>query len=180
MAKKRIKSTAVSAAQTLDEAREKIARIGYLQRRISDIENAMNDEVAALKERFAAAASPMLDEVDDLFDEVQTWAEANRNELCDGARKSAMLSSGEIGWRFTPYSVKVSKVAEVLERLKKARLTRFIRRSETVNKEAILECAANRERAAKVDGIEVLQTEEFYIKPFETELEKAVKCKRVA
>ncbi len=60
-------------------------------------------------------------------------------------------------------------VDAVLTRLHIMGLNQFIRRKEEVNKEAILETPFAHP-VRQVDGITIMQREEFIVAPFETEL----------
>ena len=160
----------VSVPQTRDDANTAIRLIGIDQRELARIEANMNDELAAVRERYEANASPLRDAIQSRIDGVQIWAEANRATLTrDGKVKTAQLPAGELAWRITPPSVTVRGLEAVLQRLHVMGLKEFIRPKEEINKEAILETpTAHPVRA--VEGISITQREEFLITPFETEL----------
>lgn len=156
--------------QTRDQVVEAIAEIGRRQRERSRIQAAMNDELAALKQRYEQEAAPHASVITDLASGVQTWCEAHRDELTQaGKTKTANLASGEIRWRVRPPSVAVRSLETVLQALRDLRLSRFIRVKEELNKEAVL---AEPEAVKHVKGITVTQKEDFVIVPFETELEE--------
>lgn len=156
--------------QSRDDANTAIRLIGIDQRELARIEADMNDELAAVRERHEAAATPLRDAVQARIDGVQIWAEANRAALTrDNKTKTAQLPAGELTWRTTPPSVAVRGLEAVLTRLHVMGLDQFIRKKEEVNKEAILETpTAHPVRA--VEGITIVQREEFSVLPFETEL----------
>ncbi len=156
--------------QNRDQANECIAEIGRLQRERDRIRADMNDEVAAVKERHEAQALPLAEKIRHLSAGVQLWCEANRSELTQGGKvKFAMLAAGKINWRMRPPKVALRGKDKIIEALKAMGLSRFIRVTEEVNKEAIL---AEAEIAGAVPGISITRGEDFVITPHETELEE--------
>lgn len=172
MAKARVKSAAVAVVvpQTRDQVVEAIAEIGRRQRERDRITAQMNDELAAVKQRFEQAARPHAEAIRSLTQGVQIWCEANRAALTEGGRtKTARLASGEVRWRMTPPKIVLKGIETVLQALRMSGLQRFIRTKEEVNKDALLMEPAV---ARLVPGVSVVQAEEFVIVPFETELEE--------
>jgi phage host-nuclease inhibitor protein Gam len=163
-------AAAVPIPQSRDQVIEAIAEIGRRQRERERIQAAMNDEIAAIKQRYEQEAAPHAEAIRALSAGVHTWCEANRTELTQGNKvKFAQLASGEVKWRMRPPRVGVRSVELVLDALKAAGLARFIRTKEEINKEAIL---AEPEAVASIKGITITQGEDFVIVPFETSLEE--------
>lgn len=169
MAKQRIKAKAVKVPQSREEASERVAEIGILQRKVAELEVEMNAELARVKKAHEDAAAPSNQAIEAKFEAVHAWAAAHREELCPGRKKTVKLTSGEISWRMTPRAVALKKVKDVIAELKRRRLKRFIRITEAVDKEAILKAPT---AVAKVAGITIGQREEFVVKPCLTEIEK--------
>ena len=169
----RIRSEAVETVpQSREEASEAVAAIGRAQRERERIAAAMNDELAALRQTYEAAALPHATAIAKLSAGVQTWCEANREELTRaGKTKTVELASGRICWRWRPYKVTVRGVEAVLAALKEKGLAKFIRIKREVNRDAIL---AEAGAVADVPGITVERGEDFVIVPYETELEEVV------
>jgi len=168
----RVKTPAaqVPIPQSREDAVAAVAEIGRRQRERTRIETALNDEIAGIKARYEEAARPHAEAIKALTEGVHMWCEANRASLTEGGKvKSANLSSGDIGWRSSPPRVKVTGVSAVIELIKSLKLNRFLRVKEEINKEAML---AEPEAATAIKGVEIIQTEEFWIKPYETELEE--------
>lgn len=170
--KQRVKSRAIEdAPQTKDEVAVQIALIGGKERERQIIEAQMNDELAAIREKYESKARPLAEEINQLFIGVQGWCEAHRDELTmNGKVKTHAFCSGEVKWRTRPPSVSLKNIEQVIEALKSLDLKRFIREKEEVNKEAIL---AEPEAVKGVRGITIKKDEEdFVIEPFKTELEQ--------
>ena len=166
----RIKTPAAATPQTIAEVQSDIRKIGDLQRQHARVSADLNDKIAKLTEEAAPNLEALSKQLISLQKGVQTYCEANREELC-GKGKTANLVTGEVQWRQRPPSVKVTGTDAVLAWLKKMGLDRFIRTKEEVNKEAML----NEQEAAKdVPGI-TIQTgvEDFVIVPFEVDTEVA-------
>lgn len=169
--KKRIKAPAVPAPATLEDAEFLLGEIGLLQREVVRIETVMNDQLSAIKEDYEREAQKLNEFVNDKFEALHIFAEANRAVLLKGNLKTASLATGEISWRMTPPKVTVTGAAKVIERLKSAGLFDLVRVAEEVDKNAIL---ADRKRVQGIKGIMISQKEEFVAKPYESQIEKAV------
>jgi phage host-nuclease inhibitor protein Gam len=157
-------------AQSRDEVVEAIAEIGRRQRERQRLEATMNDELAAIKQKYEEDAAPANEKIRELSKGVQAWCEANRAELTQAGKvKHANLPSGEVKWRMRPPSVAVRGVEAVIDLLKRMNLGRFVRSKEEINKEAIL---LEPDAVAQVPGIKITQAEDFVIVPFESQLEE--------
>lgn len=169
---KRIKTDAAPfvVPQSKDQVNESIADIGRLQRERERLRADMNDEMAVIKERYEAAALPLGERIKRLSSGVQTWCEANRAELTGhGKVKFARLAAGKVNWRTRPPKVVLRGKEQIIAALKALGLSRFLRVSEEINKEAML---AEPETAQTITGVSIVQSEDFVITPFETELEE--------
>ena len=168
-AKKLKKTAAARVPQNRDDVAADIKRIGDLQRQQQELVRVMNDALANITHE----AQPRIDElgaqIDALQTGVQTWCEANRDELTHGGKtKTADFITGTVSWRQRPPSVSVRGVEVVLETLRRMGLARFIRTKEEVNKEAVL----NEPDAVRgVAGLTVKTgIEDFAIAPFEVDV----------
>lgn len=158
-------SKQLKSCQSLDEVQSIIALVGEHEREITRLSTAMNDEIAVITENYASQIQPLKLAIDEMTSKAQIWCEANRAILLKDGGKTAKLITGEVSWRQNAPSVKVRGTDEVIERLERAGLTRFVRVKKTVNKEAIGE-----EPTAVTDikGITIVDgVEEFKITPFE-------------
>jgi phage host-nuclease inhibitor protein Gam len=167
--KTRIKQQAMIAVpQSHDDCAADINAIGRLSREITVTQAAMNDEIAAITDRYTAVFTPLQDEVKSLTAGVQSYCEANRDELTlNGKTKSGQFVTGTVQWRQKPPSVAVRGVEAVIEALKQFGLTRFIRVKEELNKDAILNEPTV---VAGVAGLSIKSgVEDFVIQPFEQE-----------
>ncbi|MGB5147486.1 MAG: host-nuclease inhibitor Gam family protein [Porticoccaceae bacterium] len=172
MKKQKIKAEATRDAipQDREECVDYIARIGVHQRERERIQATMNDELAAIRLRYEGEARPHADGIRALSHGVQIWCEANRAVLTNGGKvKTARLGAGEVRWRKRPPKVVIRGMEAVIAALHDLRLSRFVRKKEEINKEAILE---EPEAVRHVKGITIDQGEDFVIVPFETALEE--------
>ena len=166
----RIKADAAPAAQSRSDAETLLADIGHNQRRVTEIEAAMNDRLSAIKAEFEQPAAPFNDAIKAKFASLQVRAEANREDLLTARSKTVRLATGELSWRTTPPSVRITGTDMVMENLKRMGFGDLIRTKEEINKEAIL---AEPERVEGLKGITISQREEFVAKPFESQIERA-------
>lgn len=160
----------IKVPQKIEEVVESIAEIGRRQRERIRIETQMNDELAAIRQKFEAEAAPEAAAIAALSKGVAVWCEANRQAITDnGKTKTVPLPSGEVRWRTCPPSVGLYGAEEVIKMLKKFGLNDMVRTKEEVNKEAILR---NPDAVKGIKGITIKNKEEFVIVPFETKLEE--------
>lgn len=158
-------SKQLKSCQSLDEVQSIIALVGEHEREITRLSTEMNDEIAVITENYASQIQPLKLAIDEMTSKAQIWCEANRAILLKDGGKTAKLITGEISWRQCPPSVRVRGTDEVIARLERFGLDRFVRVKKTVNKEAIGEeptAVADIEGITIVDGVE-----EFKITPFE-------------
>lgn len=176
MKTKNLKATAVQVPRTLDQAERMIGEIGELQRQVAGVENDMNELLASVKRKHEEIARPMNEKIEKLFQAVHMYAEAHRASLLDGDSKTVKLATGEIRWRNTPPSVRLKRNRQeaLIEALKAAKLGRFVRSYDEIDKEAILK---EPDAIADLDGIEIAQHEEFVVKPFASQIERVAKVK---
>jgi phage host-nuclease inhibitor protein Gam len=165
--KTRLKQPAMTAVpQSRDDCAVDINTIGRLSREITVKTAAMNDEIAAVTDRYTTEFTPLQEEVKSLTAGVQSWCEANRDDLTMGGKsKTGQFVTGTVQWRQKPPSVAVRGVEAVIAALKQFGLDKFVRVKEELNKEAILN------EPAAVSGIAGLSiksgVEDFVIQPFE-------------
>ena len=171
----KIKTNAIDAPSSQQEAEALLLEIGKAQREVARIEADMNDHLAEIKDGFEKAAQPFNDEVAEKFSALHIWAEAHKDELLKGKLKTAKISTGELSWRTTPPRVSVRKSDEVIDMLKRMKLSHLVRTKEEVNKEAIL----NEPDAIKgIAGLSIVQKEEFAAKSFESQIERVMSIKK--
>lgn len=169
----KIKSKAAAfAPQKREEIEVAIEKIGVAQRERTRIQAEMNDELAVLKRDYEEKAKPFAEEISTLSKGVQAWCESHRDDLTRAGKvKTSSFTTGEVSWRITPPKVLVKGAEAVLDALRRFGLDRFIRTKEEINKEAILN---EPEAVVAVKGVSITQSEEFVIKPFESQLEEVM------
>ena len=90
---------------------------------------------------------------------------------CGDKTKTVDLGAGIIKWRLRPPSVRLTKVEDIIERIKALRLRRFLRVSIEVDKEAMRKEPAV---ARTIAGVSIgSEGEDFIVEPFEAELAEA-------
>lgn len=151
------------------EAAADIRQIGDLTREHTRVAAELNDQIAALAEHYQPQLDALGNQIAACQAGVQTWCEANRDELTHGGKvKSANLLTGEIQWRQRPPSVRVTGADAVIDFLERLGLSRFVRTKKEINKEAILN---EPDAVAGVAGIRISTgIEDFVILPFEVEV----------
>lgn len=168
----RLKTAATQAPQSKEAVVEDIRVIGDLQRQRLRLEADMNDKIAALKELYAKDAAPINERIDVLQTGVQTWCEANREDLTHGDKtKTVDFVTGLVKWRIKPPSVAVRGAEAVIALLKASGLGKFVRTKEEINKDAVLN---DQEAVRGVAGLSINSgVEEFVIEPHDQQLDAA-------
>lgn len=158
--------------QNREDCDQMIRDLGEIRRTIGRIEADMNDQMAETKEVFEKLAEPLREKVEELTGGIEAFCAVNRDALTGGGKvKFHKFANGEVNWRKRPPKVNLRNIDLVIERLKENGLRRFIRTSEAVNKEAVLD---EPEAVKAIKGITVgSEGEDFVIEPFETELNAA-------
>lgn len=167
---KRIKTAAqVWTAQSRDDVAAAIGDIGKLSRDIDVLTARMNDEIAAITEKYQPEIDRIRNDLFPLQAGIQTWCEAHRAELTQAGKiKTANLITGQVSWRIRPPSVSIRGTGAVLELLKSKGLERFVRTKEEPNKEAML---ADPDAVRTIPGISIVSgIEDFVIEPFEQDV----------
>ena len=158
----------IYACSSREQAQKDISMIGMLQREHGRISGELNDRISALTEAEAPRLKELQDRIGMLQAGVQTWCEANREQIC-GKGKTANLITGEVSWRQRPPSVSIRGVDTVLDTLLRMGLGRFVRVKNEPNKEAML----NEPEAVRgIAGISIVTgVEDFIVVPFEATAE---------
>ncbi len=169
MAKAKVFGANLPVPQSREEAAATVRAIGELARHVTRIEADMNDELARIKQKGETDAASHKAALEEKTEGLKMWAEANRHVLTGGDRsKTVDLGTGVLKWRLRPPSVRLSKVEDVIERLKKLGLMRFLRTKEEVDKEAM---QREPDVARTVAGVSVGSAgEDFIVEPYEAEI----------
>lgn len=141
-----------------------IKAIGDNHRKIEQHNAKMNDEIAKITAKYAERIAPLQALNDDLSEAVKIWCENNRNSLLTDGLKTANLITGEVAWRLGKPSVVCKVTPDLIARLERFGLERFIRVKKELDKTAILK---EPDAVADIQGVSVkAATEEFIITPF--------------
>ncbi len=140
-----------------------IQEIGKTRREIDKLNAKMGDEIAKINAKYADKLMTLQAKQDSLSEAVQTWCEANRSSLLDGDSKTANLTAGTVAWRMSKPSVVCKVSPELIARLERFGLERFVRVKKELDKSAILK---EPQAVADIEGISVRQgVEDFSITP---------------
>ncbi|MDR5609788.1 MULTISPECIES: host-nuclease inhibitor Gam family protein [unclassified Arsenophonus] len=174
MAKKitRLKAVAASCTpQTREQVINDIKNLGDIQREMTRLETQINDEIARLTHQHAADIEAMKARITLLQRGIQTWCEANREELTqNGKTKTANLITGEVSWRNRPPSVSLKEMDDILQALEENGQTDCIIRKAQLDKNALLKKQDTIQRL-NIPGITFRnQLEDFIITPFGQEV----------
>jgi len=154
--------------QSKDMTMQAIRSLGDAQRELLRVETEINDQVAEITAQRKDEIEALKTRIETLVDGIQTWCEANREQLLAAGGKEANLVTGLVKWRQRPPSVSIRSAQKVLDTLRALGLSRFIRSKDEPNKEAIL---ADPKAVSGIAGITIVTgVEDFVIEPFEVEV----------
>ena len=168
MTKKAKKKVAVP--RDLAQADDFLSNMGQAQQAIDDINTELTATVEKLKKEAAVKAKIEQAKIDDLLEGLFAFAHPRKAELTAGGPSKTVImpSGGELRWRTTPRKVNISSIEKVLDSLRVLKLTRFIRQTPSVDKEAMLK---EPKVAVEVPGVTITQVEEFVAAPLEVKAE---------
>ena len=95
----RSKPSNLQPVRSTEEANDALREIGELNRVLAEIENRMNDDIAAIKSAAAEDAATYRSRLEALENGVYAFAELKKNDLFDDKRRSVKLDFGIIGYR---------------------------------------------------------------------------------
>lgn len=166
----RLKRAEVPVPQNHAEASGALMLVGVHQRARQRIETEMNERMAALKQDYEKRAAPHRKAIESHIQGLRIWCEEHREELLTDDIKTYRFASGEVSWRIRPPRVSVRDTAQAIAWFVQNRLLAFVRQREDLNKEEMLRSPAE---ASRNPFIKIGSGgEQFYVRPFETELEE--------
>ncbi len=151
-------SAGVSVPNTENEADTVLHTMADLARTVDSIEIQMDEEIAAVRQKYEERAAPFAERYNDFEHAMIIYAEFNRSKLTqNGAVKTAFFANGEIAWRNLPAKVTIRNADNVIENIKvlsqaNTDYIHFLRTTTEVNKEAML---GNRELAKTIAGVSI-------------------------
>jgi len=164
---------------TRAQAEATLGEIALLTIERNEQKLAMDRGITAIREAYETPISTLGKAIEEKTALLETWASANPDEFPPG-RKSVEMVQGVIGYRTGMPKLKTLlrwTWAKVLDAIKAAGITEFVRVKEEVDKEAILSAFAQ-ERVTSADlkhfGVEVAQDEAFFVEPRLEALENRV------
>lgn len=153
-----------SACQSKKQAQVCIKAIGDTNRKIKQLEAQMEKEIAKITAKYAERLTLLQELSVQMTNTVQVWCQNNKDKLLTDDVKTANLITGEVVWRKRPPSVVGKSTPELIARLERFGLERFVRVKKELDKQAILKDPS---AIADIEGISVQDgKEEIIIKPF--------------
>jgi phage host-nuclease inhibitor protein Gam len=117
-----------------DEVNQAIKEIGDIERRISTIENDMNERINSIKAESERDSASLLDRKTKLEKNVQEFTESYSNEFITA--KSKKLLYGTVGFRKTA-TITIRNIKAIIEACKQNKMLDCITVTEKLNKEEL-------------------------------------------
>jgi phage host-nuclease inhibitor protein Gam len=156
----RFKKIDTTIPQNIAEANEMLGTLGIAEGKVISLTARRQKEIDAVMEKYAAYILEAEKSRDVAFTKLFTFAQPRRASLIEKV-KTLFWSNGKISWRFTTPKVTYDKDSEkvIIKFLRKNKMTKYLRVTTTLNKEAMLE-----DRPI-VAGVTYTRHEEFVAKP---------------
>ena len=154
--------------QSLADVEELLAQVAASDAATRKVTAQMDAEITRIREKYAAILDRENERCDEAEEQIASWAELNKEAF--GEKRSMVLTHGTIGWRLGNPAVKLRarvRAEAALERVR-ANAPEFIRRTEELDKQAILAAYAARgltDAQLEPLGLRITQTERFFVEP---------------
>ncbi len=156
--------TPIKACHNKAQAQVYIKAIGDNACKIDKLNAKMHAELAKVTAKYAERITSLQAMNDELYQVVATWCQAHKSELLTGNAKTANLTTGEVAWRAGKMSVAGKVTPELIDRLERFGLHRFVRIKKELDKTAILK---EPQAIADIEGVSIkVGDEELIITPF--------------
>lgn len=172
--KTRLKTTALPAAVSREEAERLVGEITDLSIKRNALTADMDAAVTAARARYETTLANTEARIDSLTEQVRDWALANPEEF--GKKKSLEMTHGVIGFRTGMPKLKTLSgftFARVLHQLRSVKWgAAFIRVKEEADKESLISAFTSKNISAselREIGVRVDQEESFFVEPSVTE-----------
>ena len=164
--KSRTRSAAVVPPTNAKDAEKILAQYAEVDAKIEQINATMDEAFTKVREQYAAELSDLSEKRNQAYQQMQMYAEANREELFI-KKKSVDMSQGTIGYRTGTPKLKTAKghTWAVVLKLLKNLAPQYVRSKEEPAKDVLLadrDKKGNKELYADA-GLQVVQDETFYI-----------------
>lgn len=152
-----------------EEAATWLADIAAAQRALDTIKSRLNKRVDDLKAVASEEAAPHEDRIADLVEGLYRYGTDHRDELTNnGRRKSIKLPTGIYGWKLSKPRLEVQDQSSVVSWLERRELEEYLKRSVELRRHELLKAP---DLVKQLDGVAIVQEEEFFVKPAEIEVE---------
>ena len=135
-----------------------------------ELEAQIEQKIQAVREQHAVELQNLMARQQAAFEKLKYFSEFNK-ERYFAKKKSIDMVHGVMGFRIGTPKVKAVKttLAKALEALKAARMKRYIRTKEEINRDEIIQSRDNVTELTKLNalGLIVVQEETFYVEPKE-------------
>ena len=164
----RCQLSAVRCPLTIDDVEDLLAQYAAADAARRKITAQLDAELTRIRERYAPALDSENALCDEAAEQIASWAELNKEAF--GEKRSMVLTHGTIGWRLGNPAVRLRarvRAEAALDRVRAA-APEFIRRTEELDKQAILAAYAARglpDAELEPLGLRITQTERFFVEP---------------
>lgn len=179
---KRVKKV-LEKVLTSDQVEKVMGEYSEMDNQLENIVNKMEAEIVQVRKKYETNIQNLKEEMEISYERLMLFAESNRTEEFDAkGRKTMSTVHGELGFRMGQLKVSQMrgyKVAESLSKLKEYELDGYIRKTEAIDKQHIIETCKDEEKrkelaaSLKLCGLKIDQEESFFVTIKKEELQEA-------
>ncbi len=169
---KRVKKV-LEKVLTPDQVERVMGEYSELDNQLENVVNKMEAEIVQVRKKYDSNIQNLKDEMEENYERLMLFAESNRSTEFDAkGRKSMSTVHGELGFRMGQMKVSQMrgyKVAESIGKLKEYEMDGYIRKTEAIDKQHILDTCKDDEKrkelapTLKLCGLKIDQEESFYV-----------------
>lgn len=151
-----------STLTSWEDVNLKLKELSTLTIQKREIENNLSEEMTRIKEKWELRINDVTKKMNEIESDIILFSENNRSEFLK--KRSKKLSFGTIAFRQTR-KIALKNVASVILALKAMNLDCYVRKTETVDKEALLALSDNELAPLSKAGIQVKREDKITVEP---------------
>lgn len=151
-----------STLTSWEEVNLQLKKLADLEIKKRTLENQETEETNKIKERFMQQTNAVVDEINAIEKNITLFAEQNRSEFTK--KRTKKLTFGTVSFRSTR-KISVKNSTSAIASLKQMNMDEYIRKAESIDKEALLALSDNELAPLLKAGISVSRKDKITVEP---------------
>lgn len=152
----------VSTLLSWEDVNKKLKELCDLTVQKRDVENLQTEEITKIKEKWETKVQEITKKMSEIEKDIILFSENNRNEFLK--KRSKKLTFGTISFRATR-KITIKNIVSAILALKSMNMDSYIRKTESIDKEALLGLSDNELAPLLKAGITVKREDKITIEP---------------